>query len=185
MSFNFFACFGVNTLDRRNIKRRGHIVNDCIEELLYALILIRCTTGYRNDLIVNRCLSEYSLDFFNGDFFTFEVLVHKFLVLLSNSLDECIVIFLSLLLHVVRNFFHTHVLTEIIIVDVSFHFDKVYDTSECVFGTDRELYRNSITFKSVLHHAYNIIEVCTHDVHLVDVCHSRNMILVCLTPYSF
>ena len=34
-------------------------------------------------------------------------------------------------------------------------------------------------------HRLNIIEVCTHDVHLVDVCHSRNMILVCLTPYSF
>ena len=184
MSFNLFACLRVNTLDRRNIERRGHIVNDSIEELLYALILIGSTAGYRNDLVIDCCLSEYCLDFFNGDFFTFEVLIHKFLVLLSNCLDESIVVFLSLLLHVVRNLFHTHVLTEIIVVDVCVHFDKVYDSSECIFRTDRELYRNSITLKSVLHHADNVIEVCTHDIHLVDVCHSRNMILVCLTPYS-
>src|SRR5699024_11453004 len=33
--------------------------------------------------------------------------------------------------------------------------------------------------------ALPILEVCTHDIHLVDECHTRYVVRVCLTPYVF
>ena len=39
--------------------------------------------------------------------------------------------------------------------------------------------------ESFLHHIDNAIEVGSHNVHLVDIRHSRNIVFVRLSPYGF
>ena len=50
---------------------------------------------------------------------------------------------------------------------------------------DRQLNRNGVTFQSAMHHIDNMVEIRAHNIHLVDISHTRNMVFVCLTPNSF
>ena len=83
-----------------------------------------------------------------------------------------------------RNFFHAHIFTEFIIENVSFHLYKVNDAFEFVFTADWQLNRNCITLQTVFHHLNNTVEISAHNVHLVDVSHTRYFIFFRLTPYS-
>ena len=38
--------------------------------------------------------------------------------------------------------------------------------------------------QAILHHLHNMVEVGAHDVHLIDVRHTRYAILFCLTPHG-
>ena len=127
-------------------------------------------------------LSDASLDLFLSELFAVEVLHHEFLVLLSNVLDHIIVILLSDLLHVLRDILNLDISTKVVCINVSLHFNKVNDTLEIVFCTDRELNRNGITLESILHHVNNTIEVGTHDVHLIYISHTGYLVVISLTP---
>ena len=184
-SFLFLTCFRVYALDVRDIERRRHIVNDSVEELLYALISVRSTANNRNHCICDSTLTDTFLDLINGNFLTAEVFFHDLIILLSNSLEHSFVVFLSLFNHIGRDIFNSDILSEVVIVNVSLHFNKVNKSLEVVFSADRELDRNSITLKTVVHHIYNVVEVCTHDIHLVYIYHSRYLIFICLSPNCF
>lgn len=80
---------------------------------------------------------------------------------------QFLMIFFSLFLQVIRNFFYADVLAQIVIVNISLHLNQVNDALELVLGTDRQLDRNSITLQAILHHVDNVVEVSTHDVHLL------------------
>ena len=60
-------------------------------------------------------------------------------------LDKLVVIFLSKLFHILRNFFLTNIFTKVIIINLSLHLYKVDNTSKVVFSTNWKLNRNSIT----------------------------------------
>jgi putative multiple sugar transport system permease protein len=109
--------------------------------------------------------------------------VVKGFVLLGNVLYHFIVILLSDLFHIVRNILDLDICTEVVCIDVSLHLNEVDDTSEVVLSTDRKLDRNGITLESVLHHVYNTVEVSAHDIHLVYVRHTGNLVVISLTPY--
>ena len=36
-----------------------------------------------------------------------------------------------------------------------------------------------------MHHINNMEEVCSHDVHFVDICHTGDLVLISLTPHGF
>ena len=44
------------------------------------------------------------------------------------------------------------------------------------------LNRDSVALESVLHHLHDAVEVGAHDVHLVDIGHTRNSVFLSLTP---
>ena len=172
----------VDALDRGDIGRRGHIVYDCVQQQLDALVAVSSTTQDRDDLYIADALAQRSLDLIHGDLLALEVLHHEVLVQLSDRLDQLVVILLRLIHHVSRDVLIADVLAQVIVVDLSAHLDQVDHAAERVFRADRQLDRNCITLEAILHHVDNIEEVCAHDVHLVDERHTRDMILVGLVP---
>ena len=181
----FLAGIRIGTLDRRYIQRRRHIVNNSIQKLLYALVAVRSTAGNRNHCVCDGGLTDASLDLVDGDFFVVKELLHQHIVLLCNVFHQALVIFLSLFLHIVRNLFHTDILAEVIVINIRLHLNQVDDALELVLSADRQLNRNSITLQSLVHHVNDAVEIGAHDIHLVDINHTRNLILISLSPYSF
>ena len=120
-----------------------------------------------------------------GNFLFVEELVHKSIVCFANRFDHICTVLFSKLLHILGNLLNSHILTKVVVINVSLHLHEVDDTTEGGFLTNRKLHGNCVRAKSVLDHLNNAEEICTHNVHLVDVTHSGNFILVSLVPYGF
>ena len=69
-------------------------------------------------------------------------------------------------------------------IRVRLHIDKVDKSDVGFLGSDRKLNGNRVAFQSFAHHLYDAVEIRAHDVHFVDISHTRNLVLVRLTPYS-
>ena len=70
------------------------------------------------------------------------------------------------------------------------HLHEVDETSErlCAFGstrTDGKVNHCNSCFEAIFYHRYGAIEVGTDAVHLVHEAHTRNVVLVGLTPHGF
>ena len=74
---------------------------------------------------------------------------------------------------------------EIIVVNIRFHTHQVDDSAEVAFYADRQLDRNGICMEAILHHLDNTIEVRTHNIHFVDISHTRHSVLISLSPNGF
>ena len=182
MSYNFVA-IQIGTLDGRNVGRSGHILNDCIQKLLNALVTICGTAAYRNCCTLAGCLTQYLLHLFYRRLFTFQVHHHQIVIQLTDLLDQLGTIQFCIILHIAKIIGNSDVITFIVIVDVSFHLEQIDDSLEIVFFADRQLKNDSIFTKSGLDLLYCAVEVSTQDVHLVDERHTRYVIGVSLTPY--
>ena len=185
MTLFLFIGLRIGTLDSGHIQGRRHIVNDCIQQLLNALVAVRRTAGHRNDRVVDGSLAQCLLDLFLGQLTFGEVLFHQSLVGLCDSLHQLAAVLFGLSLHIGGNVFHADIVAHIVVVDVSLHVDQVDDTLEGILSTDGQLNGNSVALQAVMEHIQAALEVCTHDVHLVDIHHAGNMILVSLTPNGF
>ena len=100
-------------------------------------------------------------------------------------LDKLVVILLSYLNHVFGDVFDFNIDTEIVIVIIGLHNNKVDYSFEIGLRAYRELNGNRVAFKAFLHHIDNAIEVSTHNVHLINIDHSGNMVFVSLSPDGF
>ena len=175
----------INSLHRRNVHRRRHIINDCVQKFLNALITVRRTAHHRNQLVGNGCIPERCFDFFLRDFFLVDEFLHQRVIDLGSSLNHSGTVFLRLLQHIFRNRFNSHVFAKVIIINIGFHGNQIDNAPECHFLSDRQLNRYRICVESFLHHVNNTIEVCAGNVHFIDICHSRHMITVSLSPHGF
>ena len=92
---------------------------------------------------------------------------------------------LCFILHFFRNVCYRDVITLFIIVDVGLHLEQVDDSLEFVFFSDWKLKTDCVLSKSCLDLLYSVVEISTKDVHLIDECHTRYVVCVCLTPYVF
>ena len=180
----FLARLRVDTSDRRDIRRSRHVIDDCIEERLNALIAIGSTAGDRAELARYRTLADDCLDLIFRDLFAAEVLLHEVIVELGKSLEEDLTVFLSLILHVIRDRDFIFDFAEVVFIDDGFHLDEVDDALEVVLSTDRQLDGNCVRIEALLHHLDDIVEVRAGDVHLVDIGHTRNIVILSLTPNS-
>ena len=91
-------------------------------------------------------------------------------------------VLLSLFLHIVRDICNLDISSYIVCIDVSLHLDKVDKSLEVVLSADRQLDRYCIALQSFVKHVQNVIEVSSHNVHLVHVYHSWYLIVISLTP---
>ena len=119
----------------------------------------------------------------NGELLAAEILLEQLIVLFGDVLNELIMILLCKFT-MFWNILNSDVETLVIIVDISLHLNKV-DDSQSASRLWGELNRNCVTLQALLHHVYNIIEVSSHNVHLVNIDHSRNLVLVRLSPDGF
>ena len=172
----------IHTLDVLDIGRCGHIVNDSVQQLLHAAVLVGRTTDNGDQSVRNGLLADSSLQFLTGDLLTLEVLLHELFVVLSNSLDQNVVILLGLLTHILRDLLGAHVVAHVVVVDLSVHIDQVNDTAEGILLTDRQLDCHAVGVQTIVQHLDAAEEVSTHGVHLVDVHHTGDFVLISLTP---
>ena len=181
----FFLCIRIDSLDCGNIRRSGHVIHNRVEQLLYALVAVRSSAGYGNHRVGDCALAYLRFNFINGEFLATEVFFHQCLVLLGNLFNKLVVVLLRKLHHILRNRLVSHILAKVVIIDLRLHFHEIDDTLEGVLAANRQLNRDGIALEPVLHHLDDPVEVRAHDVHLIDVHHSRDPIVVGLAPNCF
>ena len=177
-----FLSLGIHALDVRDIGRSGHIVNDSVQQLLDTTVLVGRTADNGNQRVSDGLLADRSLQLGTGDLLALEVLFHELFVVLSNSLDQNVVVLLGLLTHILGDGLSAHVVAHVVVVDLSVHIDQVNDTAEGILLTDRQLDCHAVCVQTIVQHLDAAEEVGTHGVHLVDVHHTGNLVLVSLTP---
>ena len=185
MSFYFLVCFGIDTFDSGDIDGSGHIFDNAVQQFLNAFVSVSGTAEYGNQFAVDTCFTQCFFQFFFCDFFFSEEFFHQFFVCFADCFDHFCSVFFSFVQVFCGDVFFVDFFTQIIFIDQSFHFHQVDDTNEIAFCTDRQSNSNRCATQSVYHHLQYIIEVCTHDVHFVNKCHSGYVVVVSLTPYSF
>ena len=177
-----FLSLGIHALDVRDIGRSGHIVNDSVQQLLHTAVLVGRAADNGNQRVSDGLLADRSLQLGTGDLLALKVLFHELFVVLSNSLDQDVVILLSLLTHILGDRLGAHVVAHVIVVDLSVHIDQVNDTTEGIFLTDGQLDGHAVGMQTIVQHLDAAEEVSTHGVHLIDVHHTGDLVLVSLTP---
>ena len=121
-SLYFFFGRRINTLDRRDIQRRRHIVNHAVKHHLYTLISVSRSAEHRYHAAADGLLSDYVFDFFYSELFSLEELHHQLFVCLCNRFDEFFSPFLCEVSHVSRNFGNFEFLTQLVLINLCVHF---------------------------------------------------------------
>ncbi len=177
-----FLGLGVDALDRGNIERRGEIVDDRVEQFLHALVLVRRTAADRNDLVIDGRLAERRLQFVDRDLVAVAEFLEEFLVGLCDRLDHLVVVLFREVCHIGGDRLDAHILSEVVVVHVGFHRHQIDDPAEGTLLADREHDRDGVSVQTFAHHTDHAEEVGAGDVHLVDVRHARDFVLVRLPP---
>jgi len=99
-------------------------------------------------------------------------------------LDELLAVLLRQFHHILRNGLTANIVTQIVIIDLGVHIHQVHNPAESVLRADGQLNGQCIALETVIDHIQYIVEICAHNVHLIDIDHSRYMVLVSLTPYG-
>jgi hypothetical protein len=166
-----------------DVGRRRQVFDDGVEQRLDALVLEGRTTEHREELDRDRALADQRADLVVRGHLAVEIVLHGGLVHVDGRLDHLLAVFLSLRLHVVRNFQDVPGGAEFFIVpDQSLHLDEVDNASEFSLGADRQLHDDSLRAEAALDHLGRAVEVGTDLVHLVAEDETRNIVLVGLAP---
>ena len=182
MSELLLVSLGVDALDRGNIRGGGHIINNCIKQKLNALIAVGSTADDGHHVICKSRLSDAGLDLINGELLAVEIFLKQLVILLGNVLDHLGMVLLGKLLHVVGDIGNLDINAQVVFVVIGLHYNKVYDTFEIRLSADGQLNGDRIALKALFHHVDDSVEVSAHNVHLVNIDHSGNMILIRLSP---
>ena len=90
---------------------------------------------------------------------------------------------ISKLFQICRDICNLDICTLIVLIIVCIHLEQIDQSDEIIFLSDWNLYRNCILAKTVNDCLYRHEKVCTHLIHLIDECHTWNIVCVSLTPY--
>ena len=185
VSFCFFACCRVNTLDCGNVCRCGHIFNNAVQQLLNAFVSVCGTTHYGHQFAGDTCLTQCCFQFCFCDFFFSKEFFHQRIICFSDCFDHDLSVFFSLFYIFCGNFFFVYFCTCCVFIEVSFHLHQVDDALEITFCTDRQSYSYGMAAQSVYDGFHGTEEVCTHDIHFVYENHTGYIIVVSLSPNCF
>ena len=177
-----FTRIGVNALDCGDVDRRRHEVDDCIEHRLHAAVAVRRAAGHRRHLAGDRRLADGLTDLIFRDFLSAEVLLHEVVILFSDGFEELVAVLVSEILHIIGNRHLVGDLPEVILIDDCFHLDEIDDAGERILRANRQLDCHRICLQALLHHLDDIEEVRARDVHLVDISHAGDIVLLRLPP---
>ena len=176
---------GVDALDVRNVQRRRHIVHDCVQQALHALVFIRRAADHGHHRVGDGRLADGCFDLVDRQLLAAEEFLHQRFVGLGNMLDELVVVLLRLLGHIGRNLGLLDIGPEVVGVDIRLHQHKVDDALEIRLRTDGKLDGDGVALEAVLHHVDDAVKVGAVDVHFIDIRHAGDLILVRLPPNRF
>src|SRR5690606_1125342 len=172
--------------DRRNVDRRGQVVDDRVEHALHALVLEGGATQHGLDFASDGALANGGVDLGFFERAGFEVLVHQFLGGLGGSFDQLFTPFAGGVLQFGRDV----VVFELgavagVVPDDGFHLDQVDDALEGIFGADGDHDGHGIGAQAGLELVVDLEKVRAGAVHLVDEGQAGHAILVGLAPHGF
>ena len=174
---------GVDALDGRNVGGCGHVVHDGVQQLLYALVAIAGAADHGHHLHGTGGLADGSADLGGGDLLTLQIHLHDLVIEHGNGIQQLLAVLVGQIHHVLGDGLHAHVLTQLIVVDIGIHLHQVDDTLEGILLPDGELDGDGVGLQTVMHHVQHVVEVRAGDIHLVDVDHTGNMVVIGLTPH--
>ena len=177
-----FSRIGVDALDRGDVDRRRHEVDDCVEHRLHATVAVRRAARHRRHLAGDRRLADGLTDLIFRDFLAAEVLLHEVVILFGDGFEELVAVLVGEILHIIGNRHLVGDLSKVVLIDDCFHLDEIDDTGERILRTDRQLDCHRIRLQALLHHLDDIEEVRARDVHLVDISHAGDIVLLRLAP---
>ena len=146
---------------------------------------IRGAADDGHDLVVDRRLTERSLQLTDGDLLTVAELLKERVVRFADGFHHIRAVLFGLFLHVVRDGLDAHILAEIIVVDIGFHRHQIDDAAEGGLRADGKLDRDGVRMEAVMDHADDAVKIGAVDVHFVDVAHAGNLIHIGLSPDGF
>ena len=176
------AGLGVDALHRGDVQRARKVIDDGVEQLLYALVLIGRAADDGDHLAGDGGLADGGADHVGGDFLALQIELHDLVVKVADGLQQVGAVLLCLRAHVLGDVFDAHILAQVIVVNVGIHVDEVDDTAEVGFLADGELYGHRVGLQPVVHHVDHVVEVRAHDVHLVHVDETGDVVVVGLAP---
>ncbi len=183
--FFFFPGFRVGPFDGGNIQRRRHVVDDGIQQRLYAFVLVGRTAGHREELALAGHLPDGGLDFFFRQVFAFQIFFHQIVIAFCNGFQQDLTVFLGFFHVFFRDGFEFFILAQFVPVNNGLHLHQVDQTHEAVFSAHGNLDGNRIGTQTVFHHLDYVEEVGPGGVHFVHISDTGNIVFFRLTPYGF
>ena len=174
-------------LDSRDIQRRGQQLDDIVEHGLHAFIAIGRAAANRDDLAGNRALSQARNDLFSRELFAVKEFLHQLVAGFGGRLDQFLAVFFGLLQHICRDIHDVEFRARLVasIIEIGLHVDQVDNADKISLFADRQLQRNGMRAQTIDDHIDNVIEICAHDIHLVDIAEAGNAIALGLAPNCF
>src|SRR5699024_6158354 len=119
-----------------------------------------------------------------GDLLAAQIQLHDLIVHHGNGVHQLLAVLVGQVHHVLGDRLHTHVLAHLVVVDVGVHLHQVDDAPEIGFLADGQLDGHGVALQAVVDHAKDVVEVGAHDVHLVDVDHPGDAVVIGLAPHG-
>ena len=173
---------GIVAFDRRDVDRRGQIVDDGVEQQLNALVAVSGTAEHGGDVHREDALADRLFDLVGGDFLLFEQLLHQLLVEHRRVVEQFLSRLGALFFHVLGDLAVLESLAVLVGIDDRDVFDKVDDADEVILFADGLDHSDRGGVQSVLHHLEHVFKVRSVAVHLVDERDARNVVLGRLSP---
>ena len=173
---------GVDALDGGDVQGRGHIVHDGVQQALDALVAVGCAAGDGDHLHRAGRLADGLADAVLGDVLALQVHLHDLVVKHADGVQQLLVVLGGQLGHTGGDFLLADVLAQVVVIDIGLHLHQVDDALEIGFLADGQLDGDGVALQALVDHPQHVVEVRAHDVHLVDVDHAGDLVVVRLSP---
>ena len=152
---------------------------------MYTFVFVGRTTKNWEQLVSNNCFTQCCFQFFNGDFFTFQIFHHNIVISFSDSIDHHFATSFCYFLIFCWDISDFIFFTVIGFVNFRFHSHQIDDAFESIFSADWHLNSYGICTQTGFHHINYVEEVSTYSIHLIYISDTRYAVVRSLTPYCF
>mmetsp|Transcript_31769 Transcript_31769/g.101609 ORF Transcript_31769/g.101609 Transcript_31769/m.101609 type:complete len:712 (+) Transcript_31769:192-2327(+) len=171
-------------LDGLNVRRRGHVVDDGIEERLHALVLEGGAGQHGHEVARQGPLANEALQLLRRRVLAVQIGHQRLLVELDGELDELGVVVLRLLLQLLRDLADLKRRAQVLAQPADrLHLHEIDHALKVALAPDRQLQHGGRRAEEVDDRLDAEVEVRARPVHLVEKAHARHVVLVCLTPH--
>ena len=187
MTLDGVAGVGVGTLDSGNVQRAGEVVDNSVEQLLHALVLVSGAHEDEVELVGQNALTQSSLELLDGEVLLHENLLHELVIKAGSSVEELLALGGSDVGELSRDLVHRLGVGHALVVGLEVpcgHGNEVDNAPEVVLGAHRNLSGDGVSVEALLHGLDSVEEVSAHAVILVDKSDAGDVEGGSLTPHG-
>ena len=178
---------GVRALDCRDVKRARQVVDDGVEQLLDALVLVGGADEDEVQLVGDDALAQSRFELLDRELLVHEDLLHELVVEIGGSLDEGGAALLCLSLELLGDGVHGLGVGHALLIGLEVpcgHGREVDDAPELVLCAHGDLRCDGVGAEAVFHGVDRVEEVSADAVVLVDERDARDVVARCLAPHG-